>query len=186
LKDANRTKDSIMNCLHRLPHNSPFRKSLISIISPNYKSQEDIVKDTKFSRSLVSRAKNLKVEQCLLRNLMYKPNTKRPHISTTENLQLAYQYLDEKIPMNSAHARVTTNNLTTIYQDFIDTLPKETLVPLGPAYFRKLVMQMKIKRVKKILQCKYCFELKKLHLLDEKKLQKCLFTNIFSCNNVLT
>lgn len=182
IDEANRTKESIISVLHELPPNSPFRKSLISIIAPNYRTQEEIAKEVKLSKSLVSRAVRMKESECLLRTTLYTPNTKRPHKSTTDNLKLAYDLIQELIPLNSAHVRITTDNIKQLYENYLKSLPSEIVLPLGPYYFRRLLREMSVKRVKCIMQCKYCFIFKTQQDLSEKKLLKCLFhQHILSC-----
>jgi hypothetical protein len=175
LNNANNTKESIIAAIHALPYNSPFRKSLISIIAPNYRTQEEIAKDTKFSKNLISRSVNMKESECVLRTTKYTPYVKKPHKATTDNLKLAYEIVDELIPLNSVHVRITTATTKQLYQDYISSLPPEIVIPLGPAYFRRMLREMTTRHVKCIMQCKYCFDYKNQHKIeDEERLLKCL------------
>jgi hypothetical protein len=118
LNRANNTKECIISALHELPPNNPFRKSLISVIAPSYRSQRELAKDIRFSHSLVSRAVNMNESECLLRTTKNTPNTKRPHKATTDNLKLAHDIIQDLIPLNSAHVRslqiASTNYTPTI------------------------------------------------------------------------
>lgn len=169
-------------------HNSSFRKEFITLIQPAYNSQHDLQvrlngpQQKQYSKSLLSRASKVHPQKAMMRNVLKNPTNESQNCQQVSvQASLAKQFLDDEIPMDSAHHRKFSSTKKQLFDKFksfqMNRLPNSKV--LNRTYFFQLLDEMKLTQVDTIQQCIYCMDLKDQTKLSPERLAKCFLHDHF-------